>query len=154
MELKVKSFDELTSSELYEILRVRAQIFIVERGMRCQDLDGVDQRSLHLYLEEDGKIAAYLRAYTTEDGGAAKIGRVLTVTHGAGLGRRLIEESIPKIREALRADKIIVDAQKHAKGFYEKLGFEATSDEFIEEGVVHVAMVLYRIRCKIAKENI
>ena len=67
MKFVVKKFCELTNAELYEILRVRSEIFIVEQAMRCQDMDVKDYESQHFYIEEDGKILAYLRAFYTDN---------------------------------------------------------------------------------------
>lgn len=142
MNFVAKSFGELSKEELYEILKARCQIFIVERGMRCQDMDGMDQVSRHFMLEEGGKIFAYLRAFYDEAEGAVKIGRVLTVTHGIGLGAKLMRFAIEDIKKNMEVSKIYVDAQKHAVGFYEKMGFKSVSGEFLEEGVVHIRMEL------------
>ena len=143
MIFKTKSFDELTAKELYEIARARTEIFLMEQKIICRDLDGVDYDSLHCFIEEDGKVIAYLRAFKTPgDENAATVGRVLSLTHNIGLGKRLMLSSIPEIKRRLGAKKIVLHSQKHAKGFYEKLGFCVTSDEFLEEGVVHVEMEL------------
>ncbi len=141
MELKIKFFDELTTRELYEILRARTEIFLMEQRIVCRDADGVDYDSLHCFLEEDGKVAAYLRAFCTEDG-VAQIGRVLSIPHGIGLGRRLMNAAIPEIKSRLGCEVITLHAQTHAQGFYEKLGFAVTSPDFLEEGVPHVTMEL------------
>ena len=143
MELKVKTFKELSTSELYEILKARSAIFIMEQSIHYQDLDDVDYQSLHFFYQENQKVTAYLRAfYIDKEKRIVKIGRVLTMEHGKGLGRSLLEETIPLIKDRMLATKIIVDAQKQAQGFYEKLGFRVTSGEFLEEGIVHVKMEL------------
>ncbi len=143
MEFKTKSFNELTATELYEIARARAEIFLMEQKIICRDLDGVDYNSLHCFIEENGKVIAYLRAFKKADEeDVAVVGRVLSLTHKIGLGKKLMIESIPEIKKRLGAKKITLHSQKHAMGFYEKLGFCVTSDEFIEEGIVHVEMEL------------
>ena len=141
MQFHSKFFDELTTRQLYEIVRARTRIFLMEQKIICQDFDGVDYDALHCFLEEDGTVVAYLRAYRTESG-AVKIGRVLSITHGIGLGTRLMKLSLPIIRNALGTDRVTLHAQKHAQGFYEALGFSVTSPEFLEEGIPHVAMEL------------
>ena len=141
MKLIAKWFDELRTGELYEIIRSRAEIFLLEQGIVCQDLDGIDYHSLHCFLEEDGRVVAYLRAYLTESGDV-KIGRVLSLTHGIGLGSKLMTESLSKIATVWPERPITLHAQLHAKGFYEEFGFVATSAEFMEEGVLHIAMTL------------
>ena len=142
---KSKFFDELSNRELYEIMRSRAQIFLLEQGIICQDLDGVDYKALHCFLEDEGKIQAYLRAYKTDAEGVAKIGRVLSITHGIGLGTRLMQTAIPEIKTKLGCNTIIISAQKHAQEFYETLGFSVSSEEYLEENVPHVAMILENI---------
>lgn len=143
MKYTAKYFDELTTAELYEILKARTEIFVVEQKIVYQDMDDVDYKSLHCFLWEDNKVAAYLRAYCKNDNTERiRVGRVLTLHHGMGLGRRLLEESIPIIKDKLKCKIICIDAQTHAIGFYEKFGFKVTSEEFWEEGILHVAMEL------------
>ena len=144
MRFTAKTFDELTACELYEILKARAEIFIIEQNINYQDMDDVDYRSLHCFLTDDvGIVTAYLRAYREDGENAAdgvKLGRVLTLHHGRGDGRTLLEMSIPVIAERMACRRIYMDAQKYAVGFYEKFGFAVTSGEFLEEGIVHVLM--------------
>ena len=143
MDLTVKEFSELTTVELYEILKARSAVFILEQKMNCQDMDRTDYESLHLFYQKNSEVIAYLRAYYKNDStDVVQIGRVLTLQHGNGLGRKLLEESIPAIKSKMNCRKICLDSQVHAVGFYEKLGFQVTSDEFLEEGVIHVAMEL------------
>lgn len=141
MELRIKFFDELTTRELYEIVRARTEIFLLEQKIICQDFDGIDYDSLHCFLWENGKVSAYLRAYLTEDG-CIKIGRVLSITHGIGLGTKLMKESLPEIKSKLNCRTVVVHAQKHAQLFYESLGFTVTSPDYMEEGIPHVTMTL------------
>lgn len=139
MELKVKWFHELTTRELYEIVRSRTEIFLLEQGIVCQDFDGIDYDSLHCFFEKGGRVVAYLRAYLAEDGDV-KIGRVLSLTHRVGLGTRLMTESLPEIRDRWPERAITLHAQLHAQGFYERLGFVVASPEFLEEGIPHITM--------------
>ena len=140
MELIAKRFADLTGREVYEIAKARNDVFLLEQRIICQDLDDVDYDALHCFFTEDGRVTAYLRAYYEGADGAVKIGRVLTREHGNGLGRELMEKSVEAIRRELPCQKLVVNAQKQALGFYEKLGFSVTSGEFLEEGVVHLAM--------------
>lgn len=141
MKFIVKSFNELTVTELYEILKARAEIFVVEQQITYQDMDDIDYRSLHCFLQENNTVIAYLRAYYKDEGdGVVQIGRVLTLQHGKGLGKRLMNESMAAIRSKMKCGKFCMEAQKYAIGFYEKLGFQVTSEEFMEAGIVHVAM--------------
>lgn len=142
VSLKSKYFGELTTKELYEVLRARAEIFVVEQNCVYQDLDGIDYDSLHIfYEEEDGKVAAYLRAFFKNED-TVQVGRVLTLSHGTGLGGRLLKEGISQIRTKMRPSKIYIEAQCYAVGFYEKEGFQICSEEFLEDGIPHVQMVL------------
>ena len=133
METKLitKFFSELTTRELYEIVRARTEVFLLEQKIICQDFDGVDYDSLHCFLECDGRVVAYLRAYRSEED-TVKIGRVLTIPHGVGLGKRLMKEAILQIKGRMNSKAITLHAQKHAQGFYEKLGFKVTSPDFLE----------------------
>lgn len=143
MKFRAKSFNELTTTELYEILKARAEIFVVEQQITYQDMDDVDYRSLHCFLQENNTVVAYLRAYyKNEKDGIVQIGRVLSLQHGKGIGKKLMEESIAAIHSKMKCSKFCMEAQKYAIGFYEKLGFQVTSDEFMEAGIVHVAMEL------------
>lgn len=141
MELIAKTFEELDTRELYEILKARSEIFLLEQGIVCQDMDDEDYNSLHCFFTEEGKVTAYLRAFYI-DKQTVKIGRVLTLKHGNGTGRELMNRSLKAIEEKMNCKKITVNAQKQAMGFYEKLGFKVTSDEFLEERVIHVKMDL------------
>jgi len=143
MQLIVKEFNELTTKELYEILKSRAEIFIIEQNINYQDLDDIDYKSLHCFYQEDEKVIAYLRAFYKDDNkDIVKIGRVLTLNHGIGLGKKILSESLPEIKKILSPKKITMSAQKYAIGFYEKFGFKVVSDEFIEEEILHVIMEL------------
>jgi ElaA protein len=141
MNFKAKFFDELATLELYRIVQARTEIFLLEQRIICQDFDGVDLNALHCFLEQDGKVMAYLRAYRVE-GGDVKIGRVLSITHGIGLGTKLMQQSIGAIREKMGDGSIVLNAQQHAEGFYAQLGFKVASPVFMEECIPHVKMVL------------
>lgn len=141
MKFIAKYFNELTSKELYEILKSRSEIFVIEQHITYQDMDNIDYNSLHCFITENDRVIAYLRAFYQDNGvEVVKIGRVLTIEHGNGLGRKLMEESLKAVKDRMNCKRIVMNAQKHAKGFYEKFGFIQTSDDFLEEGVVHVKM--------------
>ena len=136
-----KTFDELTTQEIYEILKSRAAVFVVEQNIVYQDMDDIDYESLHVFCEEDGKVTAYLRAFKVGED-VMRIGRVLTLQHGQGLGKMLLKYGLEEIRKRYSPRIIKMDSQCHAIGFYEKFGFRVCSDEFLEEGVMHVKMEL------------
>lgn len=139
MEFFAKTFEELTNKELYEIIKARLEVFLVEQKIVLQDLDDTDYESLHCFIWENGKVGAYLRAfYKDED--TVKIGRVLTIRHGEGTGRLLMNKSLEAIKEKMKYKKLYVEAQKYAAPFYEKHGFKTVSGDFLEAGIIHVAM--------------
>ena len=143
MNLVTKYFHELTTTELYELLKSRAEIFVVEQNCIYQDLDDKDYHSLHIFYEENGKVIAYLRAFVKDAStNTVQMGRVLTLTHKTGLGRLLLKEGIAQIKEKLNPSTIYIEAQCYATGFYEKEGFVISSDEFLEDGIPHVEMLL------------
>lgn len=143
MNFVAKNFGELSLTELYEILKARSQIFILEQNMHCQDMDGIDFEARHFFLEENGKVLAYLRAFYTDDSkSVVKIGRVLSITHGVGLGADIMKRAIADIKKNMKCQILSLNSQKSAIGFYEKLGFKTVSDEFLEEGVIHLKMQL------------
>ena len=139
MEFMAKRFSELSLNELYEILKSRAEVFLLEQNNVYQDLDDADYSCLHCFCKSGERVVAYMRAYQEEQG-AVVIGRVLTLERGKGIGRKFAKRCIGEIKKSFGCSKIIVYAQKCAVGFYEKLGFEITSDEFIKDGVVRVTM--------------
>lgn len=141
MNIEAKFFSELTTRELYEILKARAEIFVVEQNCVYQDLDDKDYESLLVFYEEDGKVAAYLRAFYRDDG-IVQIGRVMTLQHGTGLGGKMLKEGIAQIKEKMNPGQLYIEAQSYASGFYEKEGFGICSDEFLEDGIPHVKMTL------------
>ena len=141
MDITVKRFDELTLSELYEILRLRCAVFVVEQNCVYQDLDGLDQRSLHLFaMGEDGACAACARVYEKADEpGVMQIGRIISAERGKGLGMAILRAAIEECRK-LGAKETYIEAQCCAVGFYEKAGFAVTSETFLEDGIPHVRM--------------
>ena len=142
MKFVAKFFSELSPAELYEILRARAEIFLLEQGIHEQDLDGIDYDCLHCFLWEDGKAIATLRAfYSDEVKTKVKIGRVVTITHGKGHGKLLMEGSLAAIREKLPHQTLYVHAQVRAAGYYAKFGFSPVGEEFDEAGIPHIEMI-------------
>ncbi len=145
MEFSVKHFRELSTMELYEILRARAQVFIVEQTCVYQDLDGKDMNAYHLCIRENGELVAYMRVL---DRGVsypeASLGRIITTSKGRarGLGALILKEGIKVAVERFEADKLVISAQCQARGFYEKEGFFAVGEPYLEDDIPHVKMVL------------
>ena len=126
MDFIVKSFDELSTKELYEILKTRAEIFVVEQDCVYQDLDDKDQGAMHVFCWNDqGRVAGYLRVFMKdEENKVAQIGRVVTLEHGKGLGGKLLREGVEVAERSFAPNKIYLEAQKYAIGYYAKEGFE------------------------------
>lgn len=139
--LHKKLFRELTIDELYELLRVRAEVFVVEQDCVYQDLDGDDQVSVHLWLTDGGKVVALCRvcpAGTHME--EVSIGRVITTERGKGYGKRIMLEGIKVAQEHFNAKRIDIEAQEYARGFYEQVGFRQSSEPFMLDGIPHIRM--------------
>jgi len=141
MNWAIKTFDELTGKEIYEILKSRAEVFVKEQKISYVDEDNVDYKSWHVFATENDRVCAYLRAFMDSEN-TLKIGRVLTLVHGKGIGTQLMKYAISELRAKTSCKKIIMDAQSHAISFYKRLGFTITSEEYLEEGIPHVDMEL------------
>ena len=140
--LHMKAFSELTTAELYELLRIRSEVFVVEQDCVYQDLDNDDQPAIHLWLEEDGRIVALCRvcpAGTHMD--EVSIGRVITTVRGKGYGKQMMLAGIEAAREHFGAKRIEIEAQEYAKAFYEQVGFRQSSEPFILDGIPHIRMM-------------
>ena len=133
-------FEELSPDALYEILRFRQSIFVVEQRSPYPDLDGLDQEAWHLLLRADGELVGYLRLIPRP----LRIGRVAVAAplRRQGLGYRLMEEALLFCRERFPAQPIALGAQLHLVRFYESFGFTAVSDTYDDFGVPHVDMIL------------
>ena len=142
MEKIVKKFNELTVEELYAILRLRADVFVVEQNCAYQDLDGKDQDAYHVCFWENGQLIAYLRVI---DKGKrldeVSIGRVISIKRRQGLGTRLMQEGVKVAKGKYGATKIKIGAQLYAKPFYEGCGFTQISGEYLEDGIPHIYML-------------
>ena len=141
MTLHKKTFHELTTDELYELLRVRSEVFVVEQNCVYQDLDGDDQQSIHLWLTVNDKVVALARvcpAGTHID--QVSIGRVITTERGKGYGKRIMLHAIRAAVEHFGATLVDIEAQEYARGFYESVGFKRSSDTFMLDGIPHIKM--------------
>lgn len=141
----LKKFEELSTSELYTILQLRSEVFVVEQNCVYQDIDGKDKKSLHFMAWQQDELVAYTRLVPpgvsfTE----ASIGRVITSPRyrGLGIGIQLIEKSIPHTLAAYSTHQIKIGAQLYLKNFYESFGFEQCSESYLEDGILHIDMFL------------
>lgn len=140
MEWKLKKFDELTTEELYEILKLRVEIFVVEQDCAYQDLDDKDQCAYHLFLEDEDEIIAVLRILPEnvafEDMAIGRI--VVRKSHrGQGIARAMMKMAMDFIVKDLGKRRIRLSGQAYLVDFYEDLGFKRVSDEYLEDGIPH-----------------
>ncbi len=145
MEWLHKKFNELTVSELYEILQLRNEVFAIEQNCVYPDMDNKDQPSVHLMGRNDNKLVAYTRiippgiAYREPS-----IGRVVTssLVRRSGSGRELMQRSIQLVHELYGDQPVKIGAQLYLKDFYASLGFRQTGEIYLEDGIEHIEMLL------------
>ena len=141
MELLVKHFSELTTAELYAILRLREAVFIVEQNCPFPEIDGKDPDAWHLWLADEGEMVAYARVL---DRGVSfeepAVGRVVAIRRREGLGTRILQEGMRIAKEKFGAEAVMLEAQVYARALYEKQGFVQVSEEFLEDGIPHIIM--------------
>jgi ElaA protein len=138
-----KYFLELNTTELYEILQLRAEVFVVEQDCIYQDIDFKDQKSLHIIGYKNNKIVAYTRIFKPGDYFEnASIGRVLVVASERkyGFGHDLMKASITAINTHFKVTEITISAQKYLKNFYESHNFVQVGEEYLEDGIPHIRM--------------
>ena len=144
MAWKLKTFDSLTPHELYAILRLRTEVFVIEQTCIFQDMDNKDQQCYHLMCWNDGLLIAYTRLVPPgvlyEE---PSIGRVVAppAVRGNGIGKLLMEKSIEEVIKLYGKTPIKLGAQLYLKNFYESLGFRQTSDIYNEDGINHIEMM-------------
>ncbi len=143
-QLHIKTFGQLTTDELYELLRIRSEVFVVEQDCVYQDLDDNDQTAIHIWLTKGGKIVAMCRI--CPEGTKmpnTSIGRVITTERGKGYGMLIVKVAISVVKVRIpNAGHIEIEAQLTKQKFYERLGFVATSEPFMMEGLMHLEMRL------------
>ncbi|MBA4852114.1 GNAT family N-acetyltransferase [Emticicia sp. BO119] len=144
--IKCVPFSELSLEELYAILALRQEVFVVEQNCPFLDADGKDNVALHLMIfDEDENLVAYTRLFDKNVyyEGYASIGRVVTSpkARGGGLGRILMKHSIEKVLDLFGQAPIKIGAQKYLEKFYQSLGFELTGNDYIEDGIPHTYMI-------------
>lgn len=140
----VKAFHELTPDELYRIMKLRVDVFFVEQKCPYAELDNLDQAAMHVWLEDEGRIMAYLRVMDKgAESDCVSLGRVVSAKRRCGLGTGILQKGIQVAQEVYGAEAIYLEAQTYARGLYEKLGFRQMSDEFMLDGIPHIKMILY-----------
>ena len=144
LEIAVKQFNELDLQELYTILQFRAEVFVVEQNCVYQDIDGKDQKALHIIGYLNNEIVAYSRCF---DKGfyfeEASIGRVMVkMKHRKdGYGHNIMKASVKAIQEKFNTNNIKLSAQQYLIKFYEFHNFSVTGEGYLEDGIPHIAMV-------------
>lgn len=142
-EFKIKRFNELSLVELYQILQLRSEVFVVEQNCVYQDIDGKDEKALHLLGIYDGKIVAYTRLFAPGyyfD--QASIGRVVISPkyRDRKWGHNLMKASIDGIKERYQTGNITISAQLYLKKFYESHGFVQDGEQYLEDDIPHIRM--------------
>ena len=138
-KLYIKPFAELSTSELYEILKARFAVFYMDQHCYYQDMDNVDYKAIHIALHRRGRVIAYARLFKGKANGQWIAGRMLTIERGQGYGKFIMEQTV---LEAQRqgATSLLIHAQTQAAPFYEKLGFTPSGDIFMEADMPHILM--------------
>lgn len=114
----------------------------MEQECPYPELDGLDQEAVHVWIDEEGEIVAYLRVLNKGvESEYAAIGRVISAKRNQGYGRHILKEGVRAAKEEFNADRVYLEAQTYAVGFYERCGFQVISEEFIMDGIPHVKML-------------
>ena len=139
-----KTFSELSTLQLYAILQLRSEVFVVEQDCVYQDIDDKDQNALHVIGIKNEKVVAYTRIFKPGDYFTiASIGRVVVAKNerSHGFGFQIMEDSIKTIENTLKETSIKVSAQTYLKNFYLSLGFQQVVGNYLEDGIPHIAMI-------------
>lgn len=145
MSWHLKKFDELTNSELYNILKERTLVFVVEQNCPYLEVDGKDPLSYHLFKEENGVIVAYLRilpaGVSYEE---SSIGRVFVKKEyrKQGLAQELLKKGLDFIHKELKETTVKIQAQEYLRNFYSSFGFQAISETYLDDNIPHIDMLL------------
>ncbi len=143
LEWKIKRFEALSVQELYKLLQLRSEVFVVEQNCVYQDIDGKDHKAIHLIGEVDGEMVCYARLFKPKDYfEQASIGRVVVKPNfrDKKLGHVLMREAIIVMKKHFDSTKITISAQLYLKKFYESHGFIQTSEMYLEDDIPHIEM--------------
>ena len=139
-----KTFSELDTEDLYQILRLRSEVFVVEQDCVYQDIDNKDHNAIHLYYKENDQIVAYTRIFKAGDYYENPcIGRVVVSkkNRGKDLGKKIMIDSMEYIKQNIKGEKIELSAQKYLDKFYKDLGFYKIGEDYLEDGIPHQRMI-------------
>ena len=145
MKIIVKRFKELSVEEIYQILKVRADVFIVEQKCIYKDIDGKDEKAIHVLGKENNETIAYTRILQNDEQyNYPSISRVVVKKQNRGeeRGKKIMKETIKYIVEELKEKTIVLAAQKYLEKFYRELGFIAEGEEYLEDEIPHQKMIL------------
>jgi ElaA protein len=143
MKIVAKKYNDSTLDELFEILKVRAEVFVVEQKCNYQDMDDIDKCSIHIFMIDKSGIQAYLRLI--EPGKVCDypaIGRVLSKVRRKGYATEIMKVAISEAKKQFNAARVKLSAQVYVRELYDKLGFKQTSEEFLDVGIPHIDMIL------------
>lgn len=138
MSTHIKTFEQLTTKELFHIFKLRVDTFVVEQQCPYHEVDDIDLIAHHIYLQQNTEMLAYCRLYHQNN--AYHIGRVIAATKHKRYGTQIMKTAIKFATQKLHAQSINIEAQTYAKKFYEKLGFVTNSEPFDEDGIQHIKM--------------
>lgn len=144
LQITTKTFNELSTQELYYLLQLRAEVFVVEQDCVYQDVDGKDQKAWHVLGYKNNKLVAYTRFFKPGDYfKEASIGRVVVAENQRQhkYGYDIMDASILAIKNQFNVTTIKISAQCYLKRFYNNLGFIETGEEYLEDGIPHMAMI-------------
>jgi len=144
IDIYTKTFQELTINELYDLLQLRSEVFVVEQNCVYQDIDGKDTKALHVIGKKNNKIVAYTRIFKPGDYFEyASVGRVVVrnIERQHKYGYDLMEASIKTIKDYFNTTTIELSAQVYLKKFYNTLGFQEVGVEYLEDGIPHINMI-------------
>ena len=144
-KVNVKTYDQLSKEDLYLILRLRSEVFVVEQNCVYQDIDNKDQRALHLFIRNHNDVIAYTRLFNAGDYfDEASIGRVVVDKNfrDKKLGHIIIEKSIQTIKQKYNRSCILISAQTYLKNFYASHSFLQIGEGYLEDGIPHIKMKL------------
>lgn len=144
IDIKVKTFSELNTQELYNILQLRSEVFVVEQDCVYQDLDGKDEKALHIIGFKNNKVVAYTRVFKPGDYFEyASIGRVVVDQNEREhkYGYDIMNASVEAIKAHYNETKIKISAQTYLKRFYNNLDFFEVGEEYLEDGIPHIGMM-------------
>lgn len=144
MKIEIVAFNELSTDTLYEILRLRNEVFVLEQNCAYQDVDGKDRKAIHVLGWKNNTLIAYARCFAPGDYfNEAAIGRILIKENfrHKGFGHQITEAAIDASIKNFKIDRIKISAQTYLMDFYQDHGFQAIGESYLEDDIPHIAMI-------------